>query len=350
MKIPPPPCYYERPPRLIRSSSRRGFKKQDDDPFYIAYKECTKTSRKGKVVDDFRNDDCFVGMKMNKNYMSSLFSCKHSCGVRDDSVVMINLSHIPISRSIREKRGGACTTREDDGPYLIYRRDGGDGHNLKSKLFGSAFDGWSQNGNGELLKSHMGEIRPRYRRTRGGSQLINQNHYVKNSSPYAIFRVSRQEVHFWCPNELMKWSVGIHPPINKASAKQAIVLTLTLKGLPQLRKYDNSPYLSFSYPLDDAMSIIMWNTRSSYNDVLKRIGEFIQSYNSYMVALLETSLEDHAMIKDGFRFSNYLEVLVLGGFGGIMILCRENIFAVTRLRNSSQELHMMVKVHPDSTN
>ncbi|PHU01262.1 hypothetical protein BC332_31049 [Capsicum chinense] len=157
MKIPPPPCYYERPPRLIRSSSRRGFKKQDDDPFYIAYKECTKRSRKGKVVDDLRNDDCFVGMKMNKNYMSSLFSCKHSCGVRDDSVVMINLSHIPISRSIREKKGGACTTRADNGPYLIYRRDGGDGHNLKSKLFGSASDDWSQNGNGELLKSHMGE-------------------------------------------------------------------------------------------------------------------------------------------------------------------------------------------------
>lgn len=108
MKIPPPPCFYERPPRLRSSSSRRGFiKKQDDDPFYRAYKECTKTStsRKGKFFGGLSKDDFFIGMKKNKNYMSSVFSCKHSCSVREDSVVMINLSHIPISKSIREKRG-----------------------------------------------------------------------------------------------------------------------------------------------------------------------------------------------------------------------------------------------------
>lgn len=106
MKIPPPPCFSERPPRLRSSSSRRGFiKKQDDDPFYIAYKECTKTSnsRKGKFCG-LNKDDLFIGMK-KKNYMSSVFSCKHSCSVRKDSVVMINLSHIPISKSMREKRG-----------------------------------------------------------------------------------------------------------------------------------------------------------------------------------------------------------------------------------------------------
>ncbi|CAN4115163.1 unnamed protein product [Withania somnifera] len=104
LKIPPPPCYYERPPRL-RSSSRRGFRKQDDDPFYIAYRECTKTSRKCKFLDGLSKDDCFIGMKKNKHYMSSVFSCKHAGSVREDSVVMINLSHLPISRSMREKRG-----------------------------------------------------------------------------------------------------------------------------------------------------------------------------------------------------------------------------------------------------
>ncbi|KAK6773150.1 hypothetical protein RDI58_028388 [Solanum bulbocastanum] len=111
MKVPPPPCFYERPPRLRSSSSRRrGFiiKKQDDDPFYIAYKECTKTStsKKGKSFGGLSKDDFFIGMKMkNKDYISSVFSCKHSCSVREDSVVTINLSHIPMSKSIREKRG-----------------------------------------------------------------------------------------------------------------------------------------------------------------------------------------------------------------------------------------------------
>ncbi|MCD9645101.1 hypothetical protein HAX54_033777, partial [Datura stramonium] len=54
LQIPLPPCTSQPPaPPLSRSSSRRIFKKQDnhDDPFYIAYKECTKSSRKCK--DDF---------------------------------------------------------------------------------------------------------------------------------------------------------------------------------------------------------------------------------------------------------------------------------------------------------
>lgn len=112
MKVPPPPCFSDRPPRLRSSSSRRrGFiiKKQDDDPFYVAYKECTKTSstsKKGKFFGGLSKDDFFIGMKKkNKDYLSSVFSCKHSCSVREDSVVMINLSNIPMSKSIREKRG-----------------------------------------------------------------------------------------------------------------------------------------------------------------------------------------------------------------------------------------------------
>nr|XP_033508560.1 uncharacterized protein LOC104120621 isoform X4 [Nicotiana tomentosiformis] len=45
LQIPPPPCAFQPPPSLLRSSSRRGFNKQDD-PFLMAYKECTKSSRK----------------------------------------------------------------------------------------------------------------------------------------------------------------------------------------------------------------------------------------------------------------------------------------------------------------
>lgn len=102
IKIPPPPCFYQRPPPL-KSSSRRGFRKQDDDPFLIAYKECTKTSRKGKFLGGLSKDDFgYFGMKKKNNNMS-VFSCKHSCSVREESV--INLSQLPISRSLREKRG-----------------------------------------------------------------------------------------------------------------------------------------------------------------------------------------------------------------------------------------------------
>ncbi|MCD9642459.1 hypothetical protein HAX54_029290, partial [Datura stramonium] len=47
LQIPLPPCIFQPPPLpLSRRSTRRIFKKQDYDPFYMAHKECTKSSRK----------------------------------------------------------------------------------------------------------------------------------------------------------------------------------------------------------------------------------------------------------------------------------------------------------------
>ncbi|KAI3806653.1 hypothetical protein L1987_22565 [Smallanthus sonchifolius] len=74
-RLPPPPCVFQ--PR-IRSSSRRS---KDDDPFLMAYKECTKSNKKGTL--------------MRK---TSIFgSCKYYCSVRDESIVRV--SQIPMSNS-----------------------------------------------------------------------------------------------------------------------------------------------------------------------------------------------------------------------------------------------------------
>ncbi|KAI3685867.1 hypothetical protein L6452_35128 [Arctium lappa] len=78
--LPLPPCAFQ--PPLRSSSSRRS---KDDDPFLIAYKECTKSNKKGPL--------------MRKN--SFLGSCKHSCTVRDDSIVRV--SHIPTSNPDRRR-------------------------------------------------------------------------------------------------------------------------------------------------------------------------------------------------------------------------------------------------------
>ncbi|KAL2489094.1 uncharacterized protein Fot_42428 [Forsythia ovata] len=80
MKIPLPP-----PP--VRSSSRRGLKKIED-PFLMAYKECTKSSK---------NEG--FGLKRNM----SIFSCKKSCSVVEDSIV--KPSQFLVSRSMRERKG-----------------------------------------------------------------------------------------------------------------------------------------------------------------------------------------------------------------------------------------------------
>ncbi|KAF2324228.1 hypothetical protein GH714_010838 [Hevea brasiliensis] len=45
IQIPLPPCTFQPP---SRSSSRKDLRKQDD-PFLAAYKECTKSTKKGKL-------------------------------------------------------------------------------------------------------------------------------------------------------------------------------------------------------------------------------------------------------------------------------------------------------------
>lgn len=107
LQIPLPPCTFDAPP-LLRSSSRRLFKKHDD-PFYMAQKECTKSSRKGNnfLGGLISKDDFGFGMKKKKNSNSmSIFSCKKSCSVMEDNISIIKVSHeLPISRSLRSEKG-----------------------------------------------------------------------------------------------------------------------------------------------------------------------------------------------------------------------------------------------------
>ncbi|GMJ02557.1 hypothetical protein HRI_003924900 [Hibiscus trionum] len=80
---PPPPCAYH---SLTKCSSRRGFNKKCDDPFLAAYKECTKSSGKAKLAKkDGGGGGCSGLMKGLFN-----FSCKKTCGVRNDNLVKIS--------------------------------------------------------------------------------------------------------------------------------------------------------------------------------------------------------------------------------------------------------------------
>ncbi|GFY96007.1 hypothetical protein Acr_11g0003310 [Actinidia rufa] len=84
LQVPLPPCGFQ-PPRKI--TSKKGLKKQDD-PFLTAYRECTKSTRKGTLGGDSKDD---VGFGLRKGV--SVFSCKHSCSVRDES--MVRISRLP---------------------------------------------------------------------------------------------------------------------------------------------------------------------------------------------------------------------------------------------------------------
>ncbi|EXC25270.1 hypothetical protein L484_003758 [Morus notabilis] len=78
--LPPPPGV------LPRSSSAKGLGKQDEDPFLAAFKECTKSTTKGKSSHRF---DLRSGIR-------SLFTiaapCKspRNCSVRNDNMVRVS--------------------------------------------------------------------------------------------------------------------------------------------------------------------------------------------------------------------------------------------------------------------
>lgn len=71
LQLPPPPCNFQPRPPHSKCSCRRIFKKRDYDPFYLAYKECTKSPRKGTN---------------NKKNSMSTFSCKNTCRVMENSI------------------------------------------------------------------------------------------------------------------------------------------------------------------------------------------------------------------------------------------------------------------------
>ncbi|KAF5190955.1 hypothetical protein FRX31_019458 [Thalictrum thalictroides] len=94
IQVPLPPCPFQ--PPVIRSSSRKGLRRLDDaDPFLAAYKECTRSvNKQGKLTKSSKKS----GGSSREGRIGSLFSCKHSCGVREDNLVKRSLSSRPAIR------------------------------------------------------------------------------------------------------------------------------------------------------------------------------------------------------------------------------------------------------------
>ncbi|KAL5706660.1 hypothetical protein ACHQM5_024801 [Ranunculus cassubicifolius] len=96
LQVPLPPCLFQTP---VRSSSRKGGlrrKDEDDDPFFAAYKEVTKSGKQGKLG---KSSSKKGSSRAKEGRTGGLFSCKHSCSVREDSlVVKMSSAHVPRER------------------------------------------------------------------------------------------------------------------------------------------------------------------------------------------------------------------------------------------------------------
>ncbi|MCD7465481.1 hypothetical protein HAX54_001399, partial [Datura stramonium] len=54
-------------------------------------------------------------------------------------------------------------------------------------------------------------------------------------------------------------------------------------------------------------------------------------------------MENHLPLKFEFRFNDYLEVPSQGRSGGIVLLWLTSMVTVTHIRQTDQELHVMIK-------
>ncbi|KAL5755128.1 hypothetical protein ACOSP7_023348 [Xanthoceras sorbifolium] len=99
-KIPLPPCPSQ-PCTTQRSASSKGLTGWwQEDPFLVAYKECTKNTRNVKLTSSTEcKRSTTVGSKTRKKKSKFIFSCKNSCDVKDDNLVMLpNLPPLPKER------------------------------------------------------------------------------------------------------------------------------------------------------------------------------------------------------------------------------------------------------------
>ena len=90
--IPPPPGSNFQPTLSRSSSAKGGLRKKEEDPFLAAFRECTKSSRKGKTTSSVKSHRIF---DLRSGVMRSLFGvvpCKShgSCAVRDDNLVRVS--------------------------------------------------------------------------------------------------------------------------------------------------------------------------------------------------------------------------------------------------------------------
>lgn len=96
LEIPLPP-YLAQPPRI--STSSKGLWGQEEDPFLAAYRECTKSVESAKKPKNSKK-----GFDVGRRKWKFTLSCKHSCDVEDDSLMM--LSHLPPLPKERAKVRG----------------------------------------------------------------------------------------------------------------------------------------------------------------------------------------------------------------------------------------------------
>lgn len=72
-------------------------------------------------------------------------------------------------------------------------------------------------------------------------------------------------------------------------------------------------------------------------------------YQSPLVVLLETHIQDHHSIKEDFAFSHLSQAYVECQARGIVVLWNDQVVQITEIVVTEQEIHCMIQVCPHGT-
>lgn len=89
------------------------------------------------------------------------------------------------------------------------------------------------------------------------------------------------------------------------------------------------------------------NCRSAQSLEFRRnIRSLLDYHRLYLVALLETHITDHHVLREDFQFSDMTQVSAEGQSGGIVPLLHREALTVDILATTRQEVHCIIKVNP----
>lgn len=97
------------------------------------------------------------------------------------------------------------------------------------------------------------------------------------------------------------------------------------------------------------MNLIAWNYMGFNVDNFRRnFGALIDYHKPYLVALVETKMQDYISLHNKFPFNNMIQVLANSNSGGLVRLWDDEILELDDITTKGQEIYVMVKVR--STN
>nr|XP_016471037.1 PREDICTED: uncharacterized protein LOC107793238 [Nicotiana tabacum] len=173
--------------------------------------------------------------------------------------------------------------------------------------------------------------------------------WLKGFYLYSLKEQFAKKIILKCPPDLITCNVNFSVNPDPQEGKYSMVIVPTLKKdttTPQTSQTDVAD-LDIPTNPNSKMNLIVWNCRGSNNMEFRRqFRSLLDNYKPALVALLETRMHDHTVLKNDFNFSNLAQVEAQSMSRGMALLWNDDLVHVDELTITSQEIHCMVQAPP----